>query len=267
MLHFVAYHNAEKMGYEYEPIGEYSFFSRKALTFLERTVGSMVWVINGSRSKTRNTTYTLCAVYMPDEVVDANKTAFDYIIAGTVGHDFDPPIELNHLPWFAGFLKSQSNFSLGISEIKDSTAIGYLNLLAKSPDVEHLTSADEISFPLDLDMLDVEALEGMTTYTSHLRRERNGAVTDAKKEQALVLHGRLVCEACGFDFSAFYGKLGEGYCEVHHKIPLASLDGKRVTKLDDLAIVCSNCHRMIHRNTPMPSVSELKAHISSRRAQ
>jgi 5-methylcytosine-specific restriction protein A len=113
-----------------------------------------------------------------------------------------------------------------------------------------------------LDILDVEALEGMTTYVSHLRRERNAAVTVAKKEQAQALHGRLVCEVCGFDFFAFYGNLGDGYCEVHHKIPLASLDGKRVTKLDDLAIVCSNCHRMIHRKTPMPSVSELKEQIS-----
>lgn len=262
MSHFVAYHNAEKMGYEYEPIGEYAFFSRKALTFLERTIGSMVWVINGSRSKARNTTYTLCAVYTPDEIVDADEAAIDYIIAGSVGHDFDPPIELNHLPWFAGFLKSQSNFSLGISEIKDSTAIDYLNSLAKSPEVEYLTSTDEISFPLDLDILNVEALEGMTTYVSHLRRERNRAVTDAKKEQTIALNGRLVCEACGFDFSAFYGKLGEGYCEVHHKIPLASLDGKRITKLDDLAIVCSNCHRMIHRKALMPSVAELKEQIN-----
>lgn len=263
MRHFVAYHNAEKMGYEYEPIGEYSFFSRKALTFLEQTIGSMVWVINGSRLKGRNTTYTLCAVYTPDEVVDANEVAFDYIVAGTVGYDFDPPIELNHLPWFAGFLKSQSNFSLGISEIKDSTAIDYLSSFAKSPDIERLMDADEINFPVDLDIQDIEALEGMTTYVSHLRRERNRAVTGAKKEQALALHDRLACEICGFDFSAFYGELGEGYCEVHHKIPLASLDGKRITKLDDLAIVCSNCHRMIHRKAPMLSVAELKTHIST----
>ena len=100
MRHFVAYHNAEKMGYDYEPSGAYAFFSRKALTFLEQTVGATVWVINGSRPRTRKTMYTLCAVYMPDEVIDAEDTEFDYIVAGTVGHDFDPPIELNQLPWF-----------------------------------------------------------------------------------------------------------------------------------------------------------------------
>lgn len=261
MRHFVAYHNAEKMGYKYQPNGEYAFFSRKALTQLERTIGSMVWVINGSRSKVRDTTYTLCAVYMPDEVIDSNEAAFDYIVTGTVGHNFDPPIELNHLSWFAGFLKSQNNFSLGIREIEESNAFDYLNSMAMSHDLEHLVATGGIS-PLDLDVVDIEVLEGMTTYISHLRRERNRVIIEEKKRQAVALHGGLVCEVCEFDFFAFYGERGEGYCEVHHKVPLASLDGRRVTKLDDLAIVCSNCHRVIHRNTPMPSVSELKAFIS-----
>lgn len=259
--HFVAYHNAEKMGYEYEPDGEYAFFSRKALTYLERTVGSMMWVINGSRTNVHTTSYTLCAVYTPDEVVDAKEVAFDFIVVGSVGHDFDPPIELSKLPWFAGFLKSQNNFSLGINEIRDPAAIDYLISLTKDHDLEHFVSDEGISIPPDLDILDTEASEGIATYVSHLRRERSRAVTDAKKEQAIARYGRLACEACGFDFSAFYGELGDGYCEVHHKIPLASLDGKRVTKLDDLAIVCSNCHRMIHRKTPMPSLSELATKI------
>lgn len=141
MRHFIAYHNAEKMGYEYKPSGEYSFFTRKAPTFLERTIGSMVWVVNGSRSTVRNTTYTLCAIYRADDVVDAKVAGFDYIVVGTVGHNFDPPIQLNHLPWFSGFLKSQSNFSLGINEIKYSKAIDYLNALVKSPHVEGIKVA------------------------------------------------------------------------------------------------------------------------------
>ena len=118
MRHFVAYHNAAKMGYDYKPSSAYAFFSRKAVTFLKQTVGEMVWAMNGSRLSTSKTTYTLCAVYIPDEVVDAEDAEFDYIVAGSVGHDFDPPIELNQLPWFASFLKSQSNFSLGINEIQ-----------------------------------------------------------------------------------------------------------------------------------------------------
>lgn len=261
MRHFVAYHNAEKMGYDYEPSGEYAFFSRKALTFLEQTVGATVWVINGSRPRARKTTYTLCAVYVPDEVVDAEDTEFDYIVAGSIGHDFDPPIELNQLPWFPSFLKSQSNFSLGINEIRDAVIIGQLTALAKGIDISSLSASFEYSPPTDIDILDVEVAEGRAKYVAHLRRERNRAVIEAKKAQALAKYSRLRCEVCGFDFGAFYGELGDGFCEVHHKIPLAALDGKRVTTLADLAILCSNCHRVLHRHKPMPSVAELRAHI------
>lgn len=260
MRHFVAYHNAEKMGYEYRSVGECSFFSRKALIFLEQTVGAMVWIINGSRSGTRNTTYTLRAVYVPHEVVDADDVGFDYIVAGTVGHDFDPPIELNSLSWFSVFLKSQSNFSLGINEIKDTVTIERLATLAE--EAEELTASAKLALPPDFDVFGLEVSEGLATYVSHLRRERNRAVIDAKKKQALARHGRLLCEVCEFDFAAIYGEFGVGYCEVHHTIPLASLDGQRVTKLADLAIVCSNCHRILHRNSPMPSISELKTYIS-----
>jgi hypothetical protein len=223
--HFVAYHNAAKMGYDYEPSGEYAFFSRKALTFLKQSVGETVWVINGSRLKTRETTYTLCAVYIPDDIVDAEEAEFDYIVAGSVGHDFDPPVELNQLLWFPSFLKSQSNFSLGINEIRDIAVIEQLTALAKGLEISNLTASREYSLPSDIDILDVEVTEGLTKYVSHLRRERNRAVIKAKKAQALAIHGRLLCEVCDFDFRAFYGALGEGFCEVHQTIPLAALDG------------------------------------------
>lgn len=245
------------MGYDYERGGDYSFFSRRALAFLEKTIGESIWVINGARSGGR-TIYTLCAIYTPDQVLVGEEGTFEYIVSGSIGHDFDPPIELNDMPWFQGFLKSQANFSLGINEIKDKFAIEYLTELASEVDVFGLFGSESTSLPADIDRLDIGATEGLELYVSHLRRERNRTVIDAKKERILDQYGRLTCEVCGFDFAAIYGKLGDGYCEVHHKIPLASLAGTRVTTLSDLAIVCSNCHRVLHRNTPMPSVSELK---------
>lgn len=62
-------------------------------------------------------------------------------------------------------------------------------------------------------------------------------------------NGRLRCEVpgCGFDFLAIYGELGREFAHVHHKNPLSDRAGAEVTKLDDLAIVCANCHAMIHR--------------------
>jgi 5-methylcytosine-specific restriction protein A len=53
-----------------------------------------------------------------------------------------------------------------------------------------------------------------------------------------------------------YGDLGAGFAECHHKLPLAA--GERRTLLSDLAIVCANCHRMLHRRSPWLTVEELQ---------
>jgi hypothetical protein len=55
------------------------------------------------------------------------------------------------------------------------------------------------------------------------------------------------CQVCGFDFGRFYGGLGSGFVEVHHKRPLSTARNERLTKLNDVAVVCANCHRMLHR--------------------
>jgi 5-methylcytosine-specific restriction enzyme A len=73
--------------------------------------------------------------------------------------------------------------------------------------------------------------------------------------------GRLACEACGFDFEQRYGAIGLDYCEVHHRIAIASLDGQKATRLSDLAIVCSNCHRMLHKTKPMLTVEKLRKRL------
>jgi 5-methylcytosine-specific restriction protein A len=106
--------------------------------------------------------------------------------------------------------------------------------------------------------LEEEFPEGRLLTRIHLQkeRERSEKAVRQKKEKVLEDTGRLVCEACGFDFAERYGDRGDGFAECHHTVPLAKLDGSRGTRLKDLAIVCANCHRMIHR-TPMCTVSEL----------
>ncbi len=72
---------------------------------------------------------------------------------------------------------------------------------------------------------------------------------------------KLQCEVCGFDFEKSYGKLGAGFIEVHHKKPVS--EGVHMTDLNnDLVMLCSNCHRMIHRGVDhMITVEELKGVI------
>ncbi len=108
--------------------------------------------------------------------------------------------------------------------------------------------------------------EGRTKLVNHVRIERSRSaalVKDAKKAHK-ALHGRLFCEACGFEFEGRYGKRGRDYIEAHHRVPISKLDTTKLTKITrkDLALVCANCHRMLHR-TPWISVEELRAVLSS----
>lgn len=113
----------------------------------------------------------------------------------------------------------------------------------------------------------VNKTEGNPRLVKHLRRERNSAIVKAKKDTILRATGKLCCEACGFDFKEVYGKNGDGFCEVHHLQPLSKADGVVKTELGDLAIVCSNCHRIIHRTDPMLSISSLAKHLQCKRAK
>lgn len=108
-----------------------------------------------------------------------------------------------------------------------------------------------------------EAEEGGLILRLHLSRERSRKLIQRKREQAQSKLGRLACEACDFDFSDRYGDLGQGFIEVHHRIPVASLAPGSKTRLDDLALVCANCHRMLHRKKALLSVEDLRSLISN----
>lgn len=105
---------------------------------------------------------------------------------------------------------------------------------------------------------DAYGFEGNPRLVAHMRRERNASIVQKKKKEVLGKTGALRCEACGFDFAKTYGEHGKEFCEVHHLVPLHKSDGITKTELNELAVVCSNCHRIIHRMNPMPTIQELK---------
>lgn len=81
----------------------------------------------------------------------------------------------------------------------------------------------------------------------------------ANRKEAIKIHGTR-CMVCDFDFEEVYGELGKDFIEVHHTKPLYSLEYEvEVNPEEDLVCLCSNCHRMIHRNkNKIMSVEELK---------
>lgn len=101
---------------------------------------------------------------------------------------------------------------------------------------------------------DLEAIEGTAKLRQHLQRERSPRLRAEKITETLANNSKLSCEACGFSFADKYGDLGATYCEVHHRNPVAS--GVRRVRTKDLAVLCSNCHRMIHLVFPLVSVED-----------
>ena len=109
----------------------------------------------------------------------------------------------------------------------------------------------------DIDSYQCSAKEGQTLYIYHKYKERNKTLISKKKKSFLSKHGCLYCEVCGFDFAKVYGVLGEGFIECHHTSPLSEIENEKETTLDDLSVVCPNCHRMLHRKIGI-TIEDLK---------
>ncbi len=142
-----------------------------------------------------------------------------------------------------------------------------INLLPKK-DLER----KKLVIPLDQDItLDDEvdhSIEGAVSYTTHRRRERDPELVKRKRQQALSEDPLLICEACGLSMHEKYGEHGQAFCEIHHRTPLFMLDDGETaeTSLDDLAVLCPNCHRIIHRNRyDMLTVEMLKTIVDEQR--
>lgn len=248
MEHYVAYHSAKKMGYEFEPTRTLCFYSRK-LGVLKKAIKNTVWIVQGIHDG-KKTTFSLCGAYLAERVDVEDPTSNLYVISGHMLKEFFPFVPLNNLDWFPALLKSQSNFSLGFNRINDVNVVQALDALHSKDSLSLESALSDIDLP-------PSGTEGTARLVSHLRRERNQAIIEAKKDNTLNAKGSLCCEVCRFDFLSTYGVLGERFCEVHHLIPLSSSSDSVTTTLDDLAILCSNCHRIIHRSDPMLTVSQL----------
>ncbi|MFE4262287.1 HNH endonuclease [Streptomyces sp. NPDC056883] len=131
------------------------------------------------------------------------------------------------------FLTREASMLQAAQAIEDGMGSGRLALIPEQPD-----EADEGG---------ATASEGRLLARWAISRERNPALRKRKISQVLKLGLPLECTVCTFNFSSAYGALGDGYIEVHHTLPL-HISGPRETKLNDLALLCANCHRMCHRN-------------------
>lgn len=102
----------------------------------------------------------------------------------------------------------------------------------------------------------IEVEEGKQHRSENKFRERNRTIIEIKKSLS-----DYRCEVCNMKFIERYGKIGKKHIIAHHLNPIGSRSGSSVTTLDDIALVCSNCHDIIHKKNPPYTINELRRMI------
>jgi len=100
--------------------------------------------------------------------------------------------------------------------------------------------------------------EGKRILRKHYARERNQKIVAAAKQKRLAEKGELRCDICGFSFKEKYGDRGEGFIEAHHMKPVSEMKEGEKTSIADIALICSNCHRIIHRKNDNLELKDIK---------
>jgi predicted HNH restriction endonuclease len=115
------------------------------------------------------------------------------------------------------------------------------------------------SFPeTDIDA-NIQGKEGKLLYRTHAYKERDRSFADrAKKHYRAKSGGKLLCVACDLDPTVQYGENGERCIEAHHKIPIEELQPDSITLVEDMAMVCANCHKIIHSRKPCLTIEEVR---------
>lgn len=106
-----------------------------------------------------------------------------------------------------------------------------------------------------------KVLEGTLTEIRYYRRGRHPGL----RLEALA-KAKGVCAACGQDFSRVWDGRGARVLQVHHRKQMSAWDKPRLTAVADLAVVCANCHQLIHINPRQAiAVEELRRRLATDR--
>ena len=150
----------------------------------------------------------------------------------------------------AGVNSSQIKFeSTAINDIQERL-FGFTNAASA-------TVLEEAGARQPVEEEEVYGVEGRILTRIHVYKERDRGFVRRTKNHYRNLRGRLTCECCGLDPINVYGGAGERCLEAHHKIPIEELQPDSITSVNDMAIVCATCHRIIHSERPCIPVEDL----------
>ena len=87
------------------------------------------------------------------------------------------------------------------------------------------------------------ALEGQIREATTLQYGRNNAL-----RTSALLRAKGTCEGCLVNFSKVAGGLGKNALQVHHKHPLSQREQPSIRSIDELTVLCANCHCIVNSN-------------------
>lgn len=252
MTHYVFYSSVEADGEVEIPDGivEFGIVTRSPA---KSVVGGQVWFISGSGSPKQ---FHLCYTFIAEGVESLEGDGRGRRIYGTTGGVLEPPLPLNHLPWFGGLRKTQF-WSLGLLPLSSDEIV--TGLLAIAPEMstlgggdEYLPDLSEVQDRLGRDVaasMKLRPNERALRLASALRvPEAFEVVTTAYRRNPDVIVEVLRragdrCERCGNPAPFTRRSDGTPYLEVHHWTPLS--EGGEDT-VENAGALCPNCHRQVH---------------------
>jgi predicted HNH restriction endonuclease len=124
--------------------------------------------------------------------------------------------------------------------------------------------SDEVLQPTEDGDGYVEAEEGALVTRVHKTRERDVKLIREFKKMVKERTGSLICVGCDFESADMYGPEYADTMEAHHTIPVHTLKPGDKTNLKDLAILCANCHRIVHARKKWLTIPQLQQLVASR---
>lgn len=119
------------------------------------------------------------------------------------------------------------------NEVAINNRVELFDIIKKNSSVDYIELEKK-----NLD-LDTTIIEGNKVVTIKEVKKRNSLARRLKLDDFREKYGKVYCEVCGID--------DELVLDVHHdETKVADMEEGHVTKLEDLRVVCANCHRKIH---------------------
>lgn len=105
--------------------------------------------------------------------------------------------------------------------------------------------------------------EGKIIERFHKSRERSSKVVQIAKQNFKNKYGKVFCQICNFNFEDKYGIIGKDFIEAHHTIFVSDMEDGHISKPEEFAMLCSNCHKMVHKKRPWLNMEDLSKIINN----